>query len=498
MSLTVATTSKAIKDLAVDSIVIFVEQMDSKLSGELKALDGATGGAVTALVESEEFTGKIKQTGILMRPSGYKADRVILTGVGPSDKITPDSYRKAAGVAASTSGMNRSATAAFVLESATDENCFQAAVEGQILRAYKFNRYKTKDAKADRDLEELQVVVLDKKRDKKIASAIERGQAMAEGQCLVRDLANTPANDLTPIVLADQAKELGRRYKFSTRVLDEKKIASEKMGALLAVAQGSDNPPRFVIMNYKGGKDGQKPVVLVGKGVTFDTGGISLKPPANMHEMKADMTGSAVVLAAMVTIARLKLPINVVGLIPTVENMPSSKAYRPGDVITSRKGLTIEVISTDAEGRLILADALDYANKFEPQAVIDVATLTGGALYVLGYSGAPIMGNNDTLSERFYDAAEVSGERVWRMPLWDDFHDLMKSPVADLKNSGGKPAATMSAGAFLENFIGDWPWMHVDIAYVDQEPSGREYIPKGVTGIGMRLIVQVLSDWKKL
>jgi leucyl aminopeptidase len=217
-----------------------------------------------------------------------------------------------------------------------------------------------------------------------------------------------------------------------------------------------------------------------------------------MHEMKQDMAGSAAVLAAMVTAARLKTKLNIVGLIPSVENMPSGKATRPGDIVASRNGKTIEIINTDAEGRLILADALDYAKKYKPQAVIDIATLTGAALYVLGYYGAPIMGNDEGLLNRINDAGDETGERVWPLPIWDEMRDLMKSSIADLVNSGGRPCGTICAAAFLENFVGDWPWAHIDIAYVDLEPKGTAYTPAGATGYGVRLLTHILNNWKQL
>jgi len=269
------------------------------------------------------------------------------------------------------------------------------------------------------------------------------------------------------------------------------------MGALLSVSQGSVEPPRFIILEYKGAAARKAPIVLVGKGVTFDSGGISIKPSLNMHEMKQDMTGAAVMLSTIVTVARLKLPLNIVTLIPSTENMPSSNAVKPGDIIKTRKGLTVEIINTDAEGRLILADALDYASKFKPEAVIDIATLTGAALLILGYAGAPIVCNNRKLANSLRKAADLSAERVWELPLWDDFREAMKSPIADLWNSGGRPAATLTAAAFLENFIGDYPWAHIDIAYKDTEPNGTEYTPKGPTGFGTRLLVEMLSNWRK-
>jgi leucyl aminopeptidase len=286
-------------------------------------------------------------------------------------------------------------------------------------------------------------------------------------------------------------------------VLDEKKIRSERMNAYYGVARGSDEPPRFVILEYKGGRPNSKPIVLVGKGITFDAGGISLKPGLDMHEMKSDMTGGAVVLSAVMTAARLGIKQNVVGLIPLAENLPSGNALKPGDVVTSRSGKTVEIINTDAEGRLILIDALDYANEFNPQAVIDICTLTGGAMYILGYWGALLMGNNDNLKNMIRSASEASSENVWELPIWDSQRKWMESEIADLRNSGGKPATSITAAAFLEACIGDWPWAHIDIASVDITPAnvkkhGLPYIPKGHTGFGFRLIMETLLRWKKV
>jgi leucyl aminopeptidase len=311
-------------------------------------------------------------------------------------------------------------------------------------------------------------------------------------------LSFTPSNDLTPKDLAHKAQELARAHRIKCTILDKDAIKREGMGALLAVAQGSVEHPRFIILEYKGAAAKRPPIVLVGKGVTFDAGGISIKPAADMHEMKGDMTGAAVMLATIITASQLKLPLNLVVLIPSTENMPSGTALKPGDIIKSRKGLTIEIINTDAEGRLILADALDYANNFKPEAVIDIATLTGAALYILGYAGAPIVSNNKKIAEGLRRAADNSAERVWELPIWDEFRDAMKSPIADLWNSGGRPASTLTAAAFLENFIGDYPWAHIDIAYMDLEKSGQPYIPKGPTGFGVRLLIELLTNWKRL
>ena len=461
-------SAEHINDLKVGSLVYFVPKFDKLSDKHLKSFDAASGGAVTTMLESNEFTGGLGEIVTLYHPSDFKADRVILVGLGEKKKIDADSFRKAAGHVSRYAGLTSSKKAVFYFGAHEDESYFQAAIEGYLLGAWKLLEFKTgENAESKNVLQEITFVTDSQRLLKRIEKAVVRGVIIAEGQMMVRELAYTPSNYLTPELLAKKGQQLARKHKFSCRILDEKAIAGERMGALESVAKGSNEPPRFIIMEYKGGPAGRKPIVLVGKGVTFDSGGISLKPGLNMHEMKGDMTGAAVVLSTIVTAARLKVPQNIVALIPATENMPSGHATRPGDIITARNGKTIEIINTDAEGRLILADALDYANEFDPQAVLDIATLTGASLYILGYSGAPIMGNNDKLIGRVKEASGVTGERVWELPLWDDFRDQMKSPIADLVNSGGRAAGTAAAGAFLENFVGDYPWTHIDIAYVD-------------------------------
>ncbi|PKK84943.1 MAG: leucyl aminopeptidase [candidate division Zixibacteria bacterium HGW-Zixibacteria-1] len=447
------------------------------------------------IFDSGEFEGKLNQTIVLHAVPGIKAERVVLAGLGKKDKVNHDSYRQAAGTLSRIPAVKKAKSVAFYFGDGEDGKIATAVVEGFLLGRFEINDYKTGNDDGDDKLETIFFHGTDQNQVKLFKKAVTAGQIIAEGVILARRLASMPGNSLPPEKFASEARTQAGRHKIKITVLNEKQIKTEKMGALLAVAQGSAEPPRFVIMEYKGGKASQKPIVIIGKGVTFDSGGISLKPVQDMHKMKGDMQGGAIILGTMVTIARLGLPLNVVGLIPLAENMPSSRALKPGDIITSRKGKTIEIISTDAEGRLILADALDYANKFKPQAVIDIATLTGGALYVLGYSGAPIMGNDTQLMAALKKASEATAERVWEMPIWDDFRDRMKSPIADLKNSGGKPAATMTAGAFLESFTGDWPWAHIDVASVDDELTGKPYIPVGASGTGLRLLVALLEQW---
>ncbi len=462
-----------------------------------KKLDSMTEGFAGRVVKSEGFEGKTKQATTIHIPGKLKLEKLILVGLGEKGKSDPEAFRVAAGWVSRLDGIKGAREIAVAADGFEKREIISAMIEGFVLGGYENLQYKS-ERRDERKNESLVFHYKDIKHQMEIEQGIENGGIISEGVVLARNLSSDPSNFLTPESFAGKAVEYGKKYKFSVQVLDEKKIAREKMGALQAVAQGSDNPPRFVILRHNGGRKDAPPIVLVGKGITFDSGGISIKPGLDMHEMKQDMTGGAVVLTTMITAARLNIKQNLVGLIPLAENMPSGRAVKPGDIIKSRKGITIEIINTDAEGRLILADALDYADKFKPQAVIDIATLTGATKYILGYAGAPIMGNNENLIDAIYDAAEATGERVWELPIWDRHREDMKSNIADLKNSGGPFAGTIKAAAFLENFIGDWPWGHIDIAYMDLEVETQSYIPKGPTGFGMRLFVDLLSNWKKL
>lgn len=483
----------------VDSVVIFVTEFEKLTDKTLRELNTASNSAVETLLESGEFAGKEGQVSTIMHPAGYKARRVILVGLGSGEEIHSDNYRLAGGYLSKVTGLKKSISAAFYFGKAENGAFYQGAIEGYLLGGFKQREFKTgEDALNDSKLQTISFVIDNKSLLNRLEKAVSRGKIIAEGQNMVRSLANTPSNHLTPKMLAALARKLAREYNIKSKVLDQKAITREKMGALLAVSSGSEEPPRFIVLEYSGGQSGQKPIVLLGKGVTFDAGGISLKVPLLMHEMRGDMAGAATVMMTIVVAARLKLPINIVALMPATENLPSGSAVKPGDVVTSRKGLTIEIINTDAEGRLILADGLDFANTFNPQAVFDIATLTGAAQYILGYAGALVLGNNDKLIQRMKDASDVTSERVWQLPIWDHHRDQMKSSLADLVNSGGKYAGTITATAFLERFIGNWPWIHIDIASVDQEPKGKPYMPKGTTGFGLRLLVETLSNWKKL
>ncbi len=482
-----------------DSLVLFYSEYDKISDKTLKELDAAGGGAVSTLLTSEEFSGVEGQSATIMHPIGFQAKRVILSGLGDKKKVNADSYRKAAGRLSKNKSLLNSHNIVFHFGDAEDQAYFQGAIEGYLLGGYKQREFKTGDAAEDNNkVNSISFSISNRRLLKRLEKAVNRGVIYAEGQILVRQLANIPANYLTPTILAKTSEKLAKKHGLKFSVLDEKAIKKENMDSLLSVARGSKEPPKFIILEYNGGSAKQKPIVLLGKGVTFDSGGLSLKTAITMPEMRGDMAGSATMLSAIVAAARLNLKLNIVALMPAAENMPSGNAYRPGDVIGSRKGKTIEILNTDAEGRLLLADGLDYANEFNPQAVIDIATLTGAATYILGYAGAPIISNNKKLIERMYDASESTAEGIWELPIWDYHREQMKSSLADLRNSGGKYAGTIAAAAFLEYFIGDWPWLHIDIASVDQEPKGRPYMPVGTTGFGLRTVVEMLSKWKKL
>lgn len=484
-------------DIEDAAVVLFCENGDRPGGDILSKIDLLSDGVVTEMYASGEFDGSPGSEIMLRRVPETAAGKVILSGIGKIGKANHDTFRRAAGRIGKLARRHKIKTISFYYDGLDTNPISSAIVEGFALGSYRFLDYKTENEAGKDDIEGVTIVVPFKGKQRQAEAGITRGEIISEAVTHCRDLVGTPGNDLYPESFAIHARKLAKEYKFDCRVLGPAEIKKEKMGALMAVGKGSENKPRFVILKYEG-KKGGRPVVMIGKGITFDSGGISLKPGLNMGEMKGDMTGAAVVLMTLVTAARLKARINLVALMPLAENMPSGIASRPGDIIKSRAGYTIEIINTDAEGRLILADALDYANTFEPQAVIDIATLTGAAIYILGYEGAPFVGTSQKLSDNLRAASDRTGERIWELPLWDEFCDLMKSPVADIKNSAGKTAGTLAASGFLKKFTGDWPWAHIDIAYCDLEPNGRPYIPKGPTGFGVRLLVDLITNWKKV
>jgi leucyl aminopeptidase len=463
------------------------------LPPSLGELDGASGGVLARAIGAGDYKGKRDE--MLLVYGGGKAQRILLVGVGKPGEVTRNTLRRAAAVAARRARGLGTKTFAFAVAAEARggvgaEELGQVAAEGAAQGGWQFTELKQPGEDQKPELEAVELVV--DAADRSDAEAGRRvGEAIAAGHRFTRTLQMQPGNVCTPSYLAEQAGTLAKAHGFALTVLDRAQLKKEGMGGLLAVAQGSAEEPRFIVLEHRGAGD-QAPVALVGKGVTFDAGGISIKPAQNMEDMKFDMSGAAAVLGTFEAMGRLKLKLNVVGLIPATENLPSGSAVKPGDVVKSHFGKTIEIINTDAEGRLILCDALSFARRFKPTAVLDAATLTGAVVVALGHHAIGMMGNDEALLAEVRDAGERAGERCWPLPLWDEYRDLLKSDIADLKNSGGRSAGTIAGGWFLREFVEGFPWVHLDIAgtaYTEGEGSTQS---KGPTAVGVRLFTEFL------
>ena len=453
---------------------------------------------VDASVERAVATGdyKGKKDEMLLVYGGGKAQRILLVGVGKPGEITRSAVRRAAAIAAKRA--RSLGTKTFSVAIAKEARgglgaaeLVQVTIEGVAQGSWQFTELKKQPPADDLKPEIESVELVIDAADKNEAEAGRRiGDAIAAGYLFTRNLQMQPGNVATPSYLAEQARKLATTHGFGITILDRAQIKKEGMGALLAVAQGSAEEPRFIVLEYQGGSGA--PVVLVGKGVTFDSGGLSIKPALNMEDMKFDKSGATAVLGTFEVLGRLKPKINVVGLIPATENLPSGTAIKPGDVVKSHLGKTIEIINTDAEGRLILCDALSYARRFKPAAAIDAATLTGAVVIALGHHAIGMLGNDEALLAEVRDAGERAGERCWPLPLWEDYRELLKSDVADLKNSGGRAAGTIAGAWFLREFVDTFPWVHLDIAgtaYLESEAASHA---KGPTAVGVRLFTEFL------
>ncbi|HEU4525188.1 MAG TPA: leucyl aminopeptidase [Gemmatimonadales bacterium] len=459
------------------------------LPGSLSELDSAAGGSLQRLWSAGDFSGKRDETALIYPPG--PAARILLVGMGKAEEVSPAAIRRAASVAAKRMralGVSQGAVhlPAESRGGVSPAAAGQAIAEGLAQGAWQFLEMKRPGDDRKPPLERVDVLA----EEDAFLEGHRIGAAIGAGQSFARGIQVLPGNLCTPAYLGRVAEELAARHGHAVTVLDKAAIAREKMGGLLAVAQGSEEEPRFIVLEYRGAEG--PPIVLVGKGVTFDTGGISIKPAQSMEDMKYDMSGAAAVLGTFEMLGRLTPRAHVIGLIPSTENMPSGTAVKPGDVITSHLGKTIEVINTDAEGRLILCDALSWARRYHPACVIDIATLTGAIVVALGHVAAGVMGSDDGLVEEVRRAGDRAGERVWPLPLWDEYRDLMKSDIADVKNAGGRPAGSISAGWFLREFVEGYPWAHLDIAgtaYTDREDASRV---KGPTGMGVRLFSELV------
>ncbi len=461
----------------------------------LAELDKAAGGLLARALASGDFKGKRDETLLLYPPSG-KAQRVLLVGVGKAAEVTHNALRRAAAVAGKRARTLGATTFAFAV-AAEARNGVPARDLGQVLTegashgAWNFTEFKqASNDEPRRDVEAVELIV-DAQDAKDAEAGRQLGAAVAAGARLARKLQMEPGNVCTPRYLADRAVQLGKTYGFNVSVLDLAAIKKEGMGALLAVAQGSEQEPRFIALEYTGAGDAA-PLALLGKGVTFDSGGISIKPAQSMEDMKYDMSGAAAVLGTFEVLGRLKPKLNVIGLIPSTENLPSGTAVKPGDVVKSHLGKTIEIVNTDAEGRLILCDALSYARRYKPAAALDAATLTGAVSIALGSQAIGLMGNDEALIAEVREAGERAGERCWPLPLWEEYRDLVKSEIADVKNSGGRGAGTIAGGWFLREFVEGYPWVHLDIAGTAYTEGEGPHQVKGPTAIGVRLFTEFL------
>ncbi|MFQ5509365.1 MAG: leucyl aminopeptidase [Leptospirillia bacterium] len=482
---------------AVDLLIVPVAQADTP-GGTAALIDAATGGHLAAAMTRGEFTGKPGQA-IGFPATDTAAGRVCYVGIGMADAVSPEVFRRAAGKGVRTAQEGKFTSAAFApLETAqpfgtlSAEDGAGAVAEGARLGAYRFNQYKTDDDSRTPDTVDSFTVLVSADAGAAAESGVRYGNAVAEGTCMANDLTNHPSAVLTPTQMAKDAVALGERYGFSVEVLEKAQMKTLGMGGMIGVSQGSEEPPKFVVMDYKGAEG--DPVVLVGKSITFDSGGISIKPSGGMEEMKGDMGGGAAVLGTMQAVAELGLPIHVVGILTAAENMPSGSAQNPGDVLKMYSGLTVEVINTDAEGRLVLADGLAYANdKLSPRLMIDIATLTGACVVALGHHAIGMLGTDEAAKRDLSEIGEATGERVWELPLWEEYEEDLKSDIADLKNTGGRAGGTITAACFLKRFVGDSPWVHLDIASTAWSDKASDYLPKGGRGTGVRLMTGLLK-----
>ncbi|MBN1857077.1 MAG: leucyl aminopeptidase [Dehalococcoidia bacterium] len=480
---------------AADGILVGICEDAENLASsatDVAVVDKLMGGAIKSLVDAKGIKGKRNEVTVLHTVGRLPSRLVAVCGMGTRDKISTEAIRDAcaegcralrkAGCSSVAAGLMADGDAGL-----SSSQVAAAMAEGAVLGLYTFSHYKKPEMVG---VESVSLLVQDANDLTAVRDGVITGTALAEAANMARDMVNEPANYMTPSRMAEIAVELGAQYGFKTTVLDTEEMRTLGMGALLGVASGSAQPPKFIRMDYRGGADTSATIGLIGKAITFDSGGISIKPSQGLEAMKGDMAGGASVIAAMSAIARMKLPVNVTGLVPATENLLGSAAYRPGDVVQAMNGKTIEVISTDAEGRLALADAISYAVKEGLTPLIDVATLTGACQIALGNSYSGMFSNNQELADRIIKAAAVTGERTWQLPLADEYRELNKSLIADIKNVGNRYGGAITAALFLSEFAGDVPWVHLDIAGTSDSTKESGVILKGATGVPMRTLYE--------
>lgn len=475
-----------------EALVVLLSEGEKEIT-----LGGAAGKSAREFLSLGDFKGKSNEASVLYPPAKSPCARLVLIGLGKKEDITLENFRQAAGK--SVNVLSRAKAKEAVLWASPGKkfhisDICKVLTEGAVLGSYRLDRYKQQNEKSQ--FKRLTLLLENARELLPAKKAVQKAAAVSQAVNGVRDLCNEPGNVITPTRFANQAATLAGKFKLKCTVLSRPQIERLKMGSFLAVTQGSDQPPKFIILEYTPKKKPAATVVLVGKGVTFDSGGISIKPSDKMHEMKYDMCGGAAVLGTLEAVAALGLPVHVVGLVPATENLPSGKAIKPGDVVRSMSGKTIEIINTDAEGRLILADALTYAKRYKPDYVIDMATLTGAVLVALGKEASGLIGTNQELMDKIKKASEETHERVWQLPFYPEYEESIKSDIADIKNlaNPGTGAGTITAAVFLKQFADSYAWAHIDIAataWIDRE---KPYCPKGATGVGVRLMVKFLEN----
>jgi leucyl aminopeptidase len=483
-----------------DTIVVNLFDDVTVPGGATGAVDQALNGAIQELIAGGDFSGKAGDVAVLYPRGAIPARRVLVVGLGERESFDLEGVRRAAAAAILRARALKSEQVATIVHGAGVAGlpagpAAQAVVEGSLLALYQYDAPK-QDKEAGHAIAALTIVEFDGRKIGELEAGARTGRAIAAGVNLARDLVNSPPNVATPTHMAATAQSIAHQFDLGITVGDRAWAAERQMGAFLGVAKGAGEEPQFIVLEHNGNRPDPDTVVLVGKGITFDTGGISIKPSQKMEEMKSDMGGAAAVLGAMHVIGELDLPLHVVGIAPCTENMPDAHAYRPADVVTASNGTTIEIISTDAEGRMVLADGLVYAAQYAPQAVIDLATLTGSAIVALGEDVAgALFSTDDQLRDHLVAAGTTTHERVWPMPLYADYLEKIKSPVADIKNTGGRFGGVGSSAIFLKQFT-SYPWAHLDIAGMVTNEKGHAYSPAGATGFGVRLLVESLRHWQ--
>jgi leucyl aminopeptidase len=473
---------------------------EKRLEPRLKKIDARLNGMIAAAKKEGDFKGKFRETVILPTQKLIPPKRLMLIGLGKKKEFTLEKLRQIFGTIAKTVKKKELASFSSMILGkealkAPHDTMGQAVTEGILFSLYELTKFKTGSEKK-KEVKEC-ILAVETKDALKTKQGITRGRIISEAANFTKDLVAYPGNEATPSYLAKKARETARKLNLKCKIMQKPEIEKLGMNAFIGVAKGSEEPPKFIILEYRPAKKNVDTIVIIGKGITFDSGGISLKPGQGMEEMKNDMGGGAAVLGAIRAAAGLKIPLNIIALVPATENLPSGTAVKPGDILKSYSGKTIEVINTDAEGRLVLSDALAYAKRYQPKAVIDLATLTGACEVALGNFATGMMGNDEKLIARIKKAGEETGERVWQLPLWEEYDELIKSDIADVKNLGGRAGGAITAAAFLKKFVGDFPWVHLDIAGTVWTKQDRPYIGKGPTGVGVRLLIELFRNWGK-